>query len=213
MKNFWNGRGKAVSLWKFPKSDRLARPILSISLLTMSSKRKYINMSAESGTVFLACLENARQWEPGQDRPEKPLQATLQLYDKSFADDENAVVIIDEIQESAEVYNLIREFTRDFKSRFIVIGSYLGRVLSPDFKMSAGDLTAVRIETLTFEEFMEAMGMGGLLAETRLYGLSEQEDYDQLRQCYDIYTQIGGYPAVVTEYLETKSIQKATLSE
>ena len=209
MKNFWNGRGKAVSLWKFPKSDRLARPILSISLLTMSSKRKYINMSAASGTVFLACLENARQWEPGQDRPEKPLQATLQLYDKSFADDENAVVIIDEIQESAEVYNLIREFTRDFKSRFIVIGSYLGRVLSPDFKMSAGDLTAVRIETLTFEEFMEAMGMGGLLAETRLYGLSEQEDYDQLRQCYDIYTQIGGYPAVVTEYLETKSIQKS----
>ena len=172
-------------------------------------KKIYINMLAESGTVFLACLEKARQWEPGQDRPEKPLQAALQLYDKSFIDDENTVVIIDEIQESAEVYNLIREFTRDFKSRFIVTGSYLGRVLSPDFKMSAGDLTAVRIETLTFEEFMEAMGMGGLLAETRLYGLSEQEDYDQLRQCYDIYTQIGGYPAVVTEYLETKSIQKS----
>ena len=133
-------------------------------------KKIYINMLAESGTVFLACLKKARQWEPGQDRPEKPLHAALQLYDKTFADDENTVVIIDEIQESAEVYNLIREFTRDFKSRFIVTGSYLGRILSPDFKMSAGDLTAVRIETLTFEEFMEAMGLGELLAKHQFIG-------------------------------------------
>ena len=59
-------------------------------------KKIYINMLAESGTVFLACLENARQWEPGQDRPEKPLQAALQLYDKSFIDDENTVAFLSE---------------------------------------------------------------------------------------------------------------------
>lgn len=40
--------------------------------------------------------------------------------------DEQYIVIIDEIQESAAIYNRIREFTRRLKSDFIITGSYLG---------------------------------------------------------------------------------------
>lgn len=40
--------------------------------------------------------------------------------------DEQYIVIIDEIQESAAIYNRIREFTRRLKSDFIIAGSYLG---------------------------------------------------------------------------------------
>lgn len=39
------------------------------------------------------------------------------------------LIIIDEIQETAEVYNYVREFTRKFVCRFIITGSYLGRTL------------------------------------------------------------------------------------
>ena len=39
--------------------------------------------------------------------------------------DEQYIVIIDEIQESAAIYNRIREFTRRLKSDFIITGSYL----------------------------------------------------------------------------------------
>ena len=168
----------------------------------------YINMQEDSGSEFLECLKKARKWEPGQDRPEKPIHKALELFDKRFLDQRDTVVIIDEIQESSVVYNLIREFTRTFECRFIVTGSYLGRILNGDFKMSAGDLTSLRVETLTFEEFADAFGLGGMFHDAGLFGESAPEDYQKLKELYELYCQIGGYPAVVTEYLETHSVQK-----
>lgn len=168
----------------------------------------YINMLEDSGNEFLECLKKARQWEPGQDRPEKPLHQAFLFYDKAFVDEESTVVIVDEIQESSTVYNLIREFTRSFQCRFIVTGSYLGRVLNKEFKLSAGDLTSIRIETLTFEEFMGAFGLEETYKRLEMYGDSEPGDYDKAEKAYEIYCQIGGYPAVVTEYLETRSFLK-----
>lgn len=106
------------------------------------------------------------------------------------------------------VYNLIREFTRAFECRFIVTGSYLGRILNEEFKLSAGDLTSLRVETLTFEEFAAAFGLDGMFKQTGLFGESASEDYDALKELYELYCQTGGYPAVVTEYLETRSLQK-----
>ena len=63
-------------------------------------------------------------------------------------------MIIDEIQESAAIYNRIRDFTRQLKSDFIITGSYLGRILDREFKYSAGDLESLEIHTLDFEEFL-----------------------------------------------------------
>ena len=130
------------------------------------------------------------------------------MFDKDFTDERDTVVIIDEIQESSAVYNLIREFTRSFQCRFIVTGSYLGRILNADFKLSAGDLTALRVETLTFEEFADACGLKGSFDKLDLYGGSDPEEYEKIKKLYDVYCQIGGYPAVVTEYIETKSLAK-----
>lgn len=169
-------------------------------------RKIYINMFEDSGSEFLACLKKARDWEPGEERPLKPLHNALKLFDKAFTDEEDTVVIIDEIQESAIVYNLIREFTRNFQCRFIVTGSYLGRILNADFKMSAGDLTALRVETLTFEEFTGAVGMKETLEKLGLFGESDPDQYEKVKKLYEVYCQIGGYPAVVMAYLQTKSI-------
>ena len=86
----------------------------------------------------------------GLQRP-NPVLELMRRYNPTFVDDENTVVIIDEIQESAEIYNRIREFTRYMKSDFIVTGSYLGRVLNKEFKYSAGDMVSLEIHTLDFE--------------------------------------------------------------
>ena len=43
-----------------------------------------------------------------------------------------------------------------------------------------------------------------------LYGNSEENVYSELEQLYKIYTSIGGYPAVVLKYLETKSIEDSS---
>ena len=80
----------------------------------------------------------------------------FRLFDENFSDTEDTVIIIDEIQESAEIYNRIREFTRQFRCRFIVTGSYLGRIYEPEFRYSSGDVTSIQIYTLSYEEFLEA---------------------------------------------------------
>jgi predicted AAA+ superfamily ATPase len=80
----------------------------------------YINLFELSGSQFMACYKAATQWQPGQGaRPKSPLHDALKMFDADFSDDEDTIVIIDEIQESAEIYNRIREFTRQFRCRFI----------------------------------------------------------------------------------------------
>lgn len=169
----------------------------------------YINMLEASGQEFIDCIQTAKAWKPGTERPVQPLHKALSLYESAFRDTEETVVIIDEIQESPDVYNLIREFTRNFSCRFIVTGSYLGRTLNTEFKLSAGDLKSLRIETLDFEEFTEAFGMHEAYGEMELYGTAHSEEFNKLSELFSLYTEIGGYPAVVAEYLETKSKEKS----
>lgn len=132
-------------------------------------------MLEASGQEFLKCIPKANEWESGAERPRQPLHKALLLYKPSFQDREETVIIIDEIQESPTVYNLIREFTRNFHCRFIVTGSYLGRTLNTKFKLSAGDLKSLRIETLDFEEFTEAFGLHEVYAGMGLYGTQHLE--------------------------------------
>ena len=116
----------------------------------------YINLFDLSGKRFLECYHRATDWKPGTKRPQNPLQDVFRLYAPSFVDSPDTVIIIDEIQESAEIYNRIREFTRQFRAHFIVVSSYPGRVLEPEFRYSSGDVTRIILHTLSFEEFLEA---------------------------------------------------------
>lgn len=168
----------------------------------------YINMAEKSGKDFWRCYESASQWEPGQPLPENPLQAAFKLYNQEFTDDENTVVIIDEIQESAEVYNQIRTLAREFQAYVIVSGSYLGRTIEREFFLPAGDLDQLVMETLTFDEFLDVFGDRDLYETIDLYGKGNPEDYDKLRSYYEVYQKIGGYPAVVVSYAMYKDINK-----
>lgn len=168
----------------------------------------YINMLEDSGNEFLECLHVARKWEPGTERPDQPVHKAFLLYNKDFKDTTDTVVIIDEIQESPEVYNLVRDFTRKFECRFIITGSYLGRTLNKEFKISAGDLTSLRIETLDFEEFADAFGMAEDYKQAGLFDPDRDKAFDELTDLFGLYLEIGGYPAVVKEYLETQSKEK-----
>lgn len=137
---------------------------------------------------------------------ENPVYELIKRYRPDFVDSDDTVIIIDEIQESAAIYNRIREFTRLLKSDFIIIESYLGRILNKEFKYSAGDLDSIEIQTLNFEEFLIAMGKHSLYEGIDLYGNSEEAVYEELSDLYKIYTSIGGYPAVVLQYLKNNSI-------
>lgn len=167
----------------------------------------YINMAQSSGEEFLACLRQATAWTPGQPRPVRPLHQAFRLFDPRFTDDENTVVVIDEIQESAQIYSRIREFAREFSCHFIVTGSYLGKTVEKEYFLPAGDTEDLLLDTLSFQEFLEALGKRGLYEQTDLYGKGSHETCDELKRLYDVYCEIGGYPAVILQYLNSGNIK------
>lgn len=168
----------------------------------------YINMVEDTGNAFLKCLESASSWEPGQERIERPLHHAFSLYDPKFEDKEDVLIVIDEIQDSSEVYSKIRNFARDFSCDFIVTGSYLGKTREKEFFLAAGDLNYLTMTTMTFPEFLDAFGKRHIYEEISLFGESEHALYDELKSYFDVYLRIGGYPEVVKIYLEKKSVKE-----
>lgn len=172
------------------------------------SKMVYINMAEPSGKDFLRCLSEATEWKPGEPRPQQPVKKALTLFDSEFSDSKDTIVIIDEIQESSKAYNQIRTLAREFQCYVIVTGSYLGRLIEPEFFLPAGDVEHLIMETLTFDEFLDVFGERNLYETIDLYGKSNAEDYEKLMEYYEIYQRIGGYPAVVVCYAKYKDLNK-----
>lgn len=207
---------KELLAWKSKSNHKVlelegARQVGKTYILEKFAKKEYqshvyINMIGSSGKDFLQCLETAASWEPGKKRENNPVYKAFQLYDPDFSDCEDQLIVIDEIQESSVVYSKIREFARDFKAHFIVTGSYLGKTREKEYFLSAGDTEVLTMTTLTFPEFLDAFHKRGLYESIDLYGGSDHAGYDELKSYFHIYLQIGGYPEVVTTYLESRSI-------
>lgn len=126
---------------------------------------------------------------------------------EQFVDSDNTIIIIDEIQESYKVYNSIRALQGELNCHIAVTGSYLGKTLNSRYFKPAGNTFDIEMLPLSFTEFCRANNEENLLKSIDLYGGSEKEDYIKLTELYKVYSNIGGYPAVVTEYINTKNIE------
>lgn len=123
-----------------------------------------------------------------------------------FIDTEDTVLILDESQERATVYNAIRDFRERLSCDMIVSGSYLARTVnSKDFFLPAG-IAYLKIFPLSFREFCRAQGLEETLMKIDLNSGSSTENYRCLEEAYQVYRRIGGYPQVVTTYMKTKNI-------
>lgn len=135
----------------------------------------YISMAEPSGEQFLQCLDKVNEWEPGTPREEKPIHKAFELFDREFRDTKDTVIIIDEIQESSKVFNLVRTLAREFDCYAIIAGVF---------------------------------GKRELYESVDLFGGSAPEQYEELKECFELYQRIGGYPSVVNMYLEHKSLER-----
>ncbi len=129
----------------------------------------------------------------------------------SFQDCGDTVIIIDEIQESSEIYNRIREFTRQFQARFFIITGKLSWTVleNRSFTIASGDYYKAEDLYPFLRGICGGTGRGKLYQAWRSLPLPEADDncpevYDRLRLAYDQYCQIGGYPKVVEAYLERR---------
>jgi predicted AAA+ superfamily ATPase len=133
-------------------------------------------------------------------------QEILKLMFPDFSDGKDVVVVFDEIQESALIYNLIRPINREMDCHLIVSGSFLGRILNKGFRTPAGDTLHVKMYGLSFPEFLGAFNVRELYDSADLFGGSSSEVYKELREYFELYCKIGGYPKVVEKYISTQSI-------
>lgn len=136
-------------------------------------------------------------------------RANLPKFDNS----RNTIIVIDEVQENVNVFNALRTLRAEVACDIIITGSYLGTLVvnftkehdkSVFFPM--GTVTPITMFPMSFKEFCRAFDKESLLMNVDIYGNSKRKDYNQLQELYDIYINIGGYPAVVNEYKETKNI-------
>lgn len=54
---------------------------------------------------------------------------------------------------------------------------------------------------------MEVFGKRNLYDSVDLFGGSDSDKYNELKECFELYQRIGGYPSVVNIYLEHKSFE------
>lgn len=140
----------------------------------------YVNLQELSGEIFLEHYHDIRREMKAGKRFQNPIKELVHRYEPSFIDTKDTVLIIDEIQESADIYNRVREFTRSLECDFIMTGSYLGRILNKEFHYSAGDVTSLEIQTLSFEEFLDAAGKREQFQELDIFGSGREEVYQEI---------------------------------
>lgn len=126
-----------------------------------------------------------------------------------FRDNADTVLIIDEIQERATVYNAIRDMRERLSCDIIVSGSYLARTVnSKDFFLPAG-ISYLRMHPLSFREFARALDLEDDYVNADLYGGSAPEVYEKLERAYKAYLETGGYPESVTAYIKSGNISES----
>lgn len=73
-----------------------------------------------------------------------------------FCNSDKTVLIIDEIQESSDIYNSIRALQGGLSCDIIVTGSYLGKTLNAKYFKPAGNTYDIEMLPLSFREFCRA---------------------------------------------------------
>ena len=126
-----------------------------------------------------------------------------------YKDNRSTVLIIDEIQNSKDIFNDISSFNKELQCDIIITGSYLGFITKEDsFFIPGSFYYYVTMSSLSFSEFCGIFNLDLLLKEIDLFGGSEKADYDKLWELYEIYRRIGGYPSVVMQYMYTKDFDE-----
>lgn len=119
------------------------------------------------------------------------------------------ILILDEIQSDYKVYNSIRALRNNLRCDIVVTGSYLGILLDDKrFFLPAGTITQKTMYNISFGEFCSIFGCRDMLKNIDIYGKGDTISLNRLYELFDIYKTIGGYPAVIKRYLETKNVDK-----
>ncbi|MGA2090431.1 MAG: AAA family ATPase [Endomicrobiales bacterium] len=134
----------------------------------------------------------------------------LQILMGVTIDSEKTLLFLDEIQECPNAIMSLRYFKEQYNKLAVIgAGSLMEFTLnSPDFRMPVGRVQFMYLEPLSFGEFLSVSGNGNLrnyLGAIHINSDIEDAIHHKLIELLRVYWIVGGMPAVVKEYLDTKS--------
>ena len=127
-------------------------------------------------------------------------------------DRENTLIFIDEIQAYPHLLTMLKFLADENRFTYVASGSLLGITLSETTSIPIGSIRKVRMYPLDFEEFLIANSFGQAAIDTirkRFADMQELDEstHDKMLCMFQKYLLVGGLPAVINEYLDTKNIQ------
>lgn len=124
------------------------------------------------------------------------------------------LIFLDEIQKCSEAVTYIKYLVKDDgRYHYILSGSLLGVELKDIRSVPVGTLDEVKMYPLDFEEFVLACGEMPALIESAREAWQSRKPlakiyHDRLMKLFRFYLVVGGMPAAVQKYLDTRDIRR-----
>ena len=125
---------------------------------------------------------------------------------------EDTLIFIDEIQAYPHLLTMLKFLRDDNRFTYIASGSLLGVTLAQTTSIPIGSIRKVRMFPLDFEEFLYANGMNEFAISVLQKKFEARESLDEamhgkMMDSFKRYLLVGGLPAAVNAYLDTRNIQ------
>lgn len=123
------------------------------------------------------------------------------------------LIFLDEVQECKEIVTAIKFLVEEGSYRYILSGSLLGVDLKDIRSVPVGYMDVLEMYPLDFEEFALANKVSPKVIDALRKCFEKQAPVDELihekmMEVFRLYLIVGGMPAAVMRYLETKNIQE-----
>lgn len=123
------------------------------------------------------------------------------------------IIFFDEAQECRDLITQIKYLVQDGSYDYILSGSLLGTVFRDIVSVPVGYMDIIQMFPLDFEEFAMANGVGTKVMDALRDSFEHVTPVDayihsRMLQLFDLYLIVGGMPAAVSTYLETKNLRR-----
>ena len=121
------------------------------------------------------------------------------------------LIFFDEVQECKEIVTAIKFLVDEGSYKYVLSGSLLGVELKDIKSVPVGYMSIINMYPLDFEEFALAIGVGKDVISSLRDGFLQKTMVDdfihgRMMELVKLYLIIGGMPAVVQKYLDTKKL-------
>ena len=123
------------------------------------------------------------------------------------------MIFFDEVQECRELITQIKYLVQDGTYDYILSGSLLGTVFRDIVSAPVGYMDIAPMYPMDFEEFAIANGVGTKVIDVLRQCFDKKTPVDayihaRMMQLFELYLIVGGMPAAVSTYLETKNLRR-----